>query len=188
LSGQYSESATIFEQLLTTATDDAERGILYLLYGTASDYGEDYEQAKRSYENVVRLEPTNWVAHNNLAYMLCEHLGQCAEARAYAERAMALVPESHVVADTLATVLIGLGEERRAIGILMQALEREPAFVTGLIHLADAYRRIGEFALAQTQLEEARQLIEAESPGRSSEQSEKVTALLDRVRSRDSSP
>jgi hypothetical protein len=85
-------------------------------------------------------------------------------------------------------VLIDLGEERRAIGILMQALEREPAFVTGHIHLADAYRRLGEFALARTQLEEAQQLIEAEPADQPSDKSEKITTLLDRVGSRDSSP
>jgi tetratricopeptide (TPR) repeat protein len=184
--GHHSEAATLFRQLLQAPPDDVEKAGLSLLFGAAADQAGDVQQAKQCYEQVVKLEPANWVAHNNLAYLLCAELQQCEEALPYAERAVALNDEP-MVEDTLATVFIGLGRYPQAVGILVKAIQRDPTFVAGYTHLGDAYRRLGRFEEAQKALGESQTLIDIR-PELYADEAAKIKQLLDRVQAKDSSP
>ena len=183
----YSEAATLFRQLVQAPEDDAEEAGLSLLFGAAADQADDVQQARQCYEQVVKLEPTNWVAYNNLAYLLCEELQQCAEALPYAERAVALNDDPKVE-DTLATVFIGLGRYPQAVGILVKAIQRDPTFVVGYMHLGAAYRHLGRFDEAQEALNEAQRLIDTAEPDLYADEAAKIKQMLDRVRAKDSSP
>ncbi len=182
--GQDSEAATLFDQLLQAPRDDAEKAGLLMMSAAAAEQAGDNQRAKQCYEEVVKLESLNWVAYNNLAFLLCDKLGQCSEALPYAERAAKLANDP-AVSDTLATVYNGLGRHRQAVGILIKVLQEDPTFVTGYVHLADAHRRLGEFKLAEDQLAEARKIIESD-PERYSQQAAEIEHLSERVSNQDS--
>lgn len=181
---RFSEAQTIFQDLLATAQDDAERAMFSLLLGILADQADNYEQARVHYERVIKLEPDNWVALNNLAYTLSEKLQQPELAKPHARRAAEL-HDLATVADTYGMVLTSLGKYREAIGVLTQAVRRDPSFVTGYLHQAEAYRRLGEFREAESILIAAQKLIEV---GLYLHEEESVQASLERVRNRDRSP
>jgi tetratricopeptide (TPR) repeat protein len=69
---------------------------------------------------VVTIRPNDAIALNNLAWTLLQD-GSTRAARAYAERALDLAPHEPQVMDTLAVVLMELGELDRASELLQRA-------------------------------------------------------------------
>ncbi|MFQ5489191.1 MAG: tetratricopeptide repeat protein [Phycisphaerae bacterium] len=179
---QFSEANTILKQSLDQATEDVDRAVAWLLLGTSADQAGDFERARQAYEELIKIEPANWVAHNNLAYLLCERLQRCAEALPYAQRAIS-VTSRPAVADTLASVYLGLDRARDAVGIMGRALNESPRFAPGYLRLGEAYRRLNEFDAAQAVLEQAQNLPDTGLENFTQD----VEEILSKVRNRDSS-
>ncbi len=181
---QHSESISRLEQLIANSAGDDERKGLNQMLGLVAAESGDYERAKKAYEEVIRLDPRNWAALNNLAFMLCDNMGRCAEAQPYAEEAYKL---SKVVsiADTLAAVLIGVGKHQEVVGLLVSAIQENPDFVPARIRLAEAFRRMGDFDKAIAQLDECQELLDK---GLSPEEADHVKEMLTKVNAGDTSP
>lgn len=125
------EAIAVLEDWLAEHPDDG--GARLLLAQDRAASGQAVE-AVNEYETILEENPKNGVALNNLAWIYTEQ----GDPRAveFAERAMALMPESGSVADTLGWALYKNGENERAVEVLRGAVEKTPEEPTIRYHLA----------------------------------------------------
>ncbi|MCU0949487.1 MAG: PEP-CTERM system TPR-repeat protein PrsT [Burkholderiaceae bacterium] len=104
------------------------------------------------YQEVIGIAPDNVIAMNNLAWVA----GELRDARAvgYAERALALAPNSASVLDTLGVLLVRQGEARRGMDYLERARAIEPNRPDLQLHHAQGLMAVGR-------KDEARKALEA---------------------------
>ncbi|HUU84100.1 MAG TPA: tetratricopeptide repeat protein, partial [Phycisphaerae bacterium] len=188
---QYSEEITILDELLQNAEPENEQAQLAVALGIAAGLAERNPEARQYYEQALKLQPDNWVALNNLAYLLSDVLNEHQVALPYARRAAALNSRPTVL-DTLGTVLTKLGSYREAIAELSRAVRDDPRFVAAYYHLAEAYRCLGEFSDAEHLLDEANRLIadarNLDDADTGEEYAQPIEEALDKIRNRDQSP
>lgn len=97
----------------------------------------EYATAEPIYRDVLNGEPENFIALNNLAWILAPRLDLTDEAMKYVERAIELSGPSGELLDTRARIWIARGEFDRANEDLEQALEQSQTSVR-YFHLAMA--------------------------------------------------
>jgi putative PEP-CTERM system TPR-repeat lipoprotein len=122
---------------------------LYLADGDLR--GKDFAAAARGYREVLAIEPNNVIALNNLAWTLGELKDP--GAIGYAEKAMALAPNSAAVADTLGWLLLSKGETKRGTEMLAKAAAAAPNALEIRMHYAKALLKSGDKAGARAELE-----------------------------------
>ena len=130
-------------------------GSLYETSGRKADAIAEYEAA-------VRLDPSQAVARNNLAWLLAESAAddssELDRALELAQDARELLPEDPSVADTLGWVLYRKNIPIAAIPLFREALGQlgPESAVRPMIrfHLAQAYDLNGELEKAITEIEE----------------------------------
>lgn len=110
-----------------------------------------YEFAEGRLEQVLRLDPDNAMAMNNLAWVLSAQ--KKAQALEYAEKANLLSPNQPVMMDTLAKVLAERGQLPRALQVEKKALELDPGADDLRLALARLYVQGGDKAAAREQLD-----------------------------------
>ena len=84
----------------------------------------DENSAEQPYREVLRIQPNNLIALNNLAWVLRER--QSTEAVQLARRAAELAPDNAAILDTYGVVLFRAGELNEANAVLERALEIDP--------------------------------------------------------------
>lgn len=109
-----------------------------------------HDLARARYQFVLRQEPADVVALNNLAYSLGVHAKQPAEALPIAERAAALGSNLPAVLDTLGWIRHLSGDSRGALGPLRKAVAGDESLCEAWQHLTDAERAVGNAAAADT--------------------------------------
>ncbi len=147
------------------------KDVIFMSYlGTTAISGSDYVSAEKYYLTVVRLQPDNVIALNNLAWVT-HRLGH-AGALAYAEKANQLAPNQPNFMDTLAVLLSAAGEHVKAVALQRKALELQPTDHALRLNLAKIYLAAGDKSSAKTELDALAKLGE-KYPG-----SSEVAALL----------
>jgi cellulose synthase operon protein C len=116
----------------------------------------DLGRAESEYLAVLKLQPDNAIALNNLAWV-SHKLGKPGAAE-YAERANALGPGQPAFMDTLATVLADAGQEKRALEIEKQAIALQPESHAFRLNLAKLYIKAGDKAQARIELDQLAKL------------------------------
>ncbi len=165
------EAIQTYESALAAKKDDPN---LHLLLGMLYEKVGRNPDAIAAYEAVLRIDPKQGVAMNNLAWLLSQ--GEVKDPRVLdralqlAQSAKEILPTSPSVADTLGWVMLQKNIPSAAISLFREALEgyEEGNPLRGLIryHLAQAYQRNGDVDRARSELETA--LSEASSfPDRS---------------------
>ncbi|MCH7813493.1 MAG: tetratricopeptide repeat protein, partial [Planctomycetes bacterium] len=182
--GQLAEAETILREILASSTNANTQAAAYALLGILAEQEKDYEKSREAYLGAVKADPENWTALNNLAYLLSSKLGEHETALPYARKAVRLNSLPPVL-DTVGSVLIELGRYREAISDLDEAIRLDTQFVPAYVHLAEAYRRLGEFNAAETHLRDARKIVD--EFGMHTEEAESIEAMLEKVRNRDRS-
>lgn len=115
----------------------------------------DYAAAARYLEAVIKLEPNNPIALNDLAWAYAQ--ARNPEALATAQKANALAPENSQVLDTLAEAQALAGQKKEAIASLRLALALDPVNAVAKVHLAELLLEAGEKKEAASLLEKADQ-------------------------------
>jgi putative PEP-CTERM system TPR-repeat lipoprotein len=113
--------------------------------------GGKLDDALAQYEWLVRKNPDNPVILNNLAYLY--DWKHDPRARATAEKALKLAPDSGSVADTLGWILEEQGDTAGAAKYLAQASASQPADATIQYHYAVALAKMGKTGQARAVLE-----------------------------------
>ncbi len=109
------------------------------------------KEAIEAYEDIVRKDPANAIALNNLAYLYRRQNDP--RAMATAEEAYKRAPDSPNVADTLGWMLVEEGKIGRGLELLKHAADLAPSSLEIRYHLAQALAKSGDKAGARKELE-----------------------------------
>jgi len=159
-----SELATkLHVALLATSAPDAQKfasdwstrhpdnsAFLTHLGGLALDR-QDYAGAIDAYTAVLRVEPNNVIALNNLAW--ASYRLNRPGALAYAEKANALQPGQPVLMDTLAMILGAANQLDKALEIEKRVVQLEPDHAPFRLNLAKLYVKAGQKSFAKGELD-----------------------------------
>lgn len=113
---------------------------------------QDYGNAEKNYAAVVKLQPNNAVAYNNLAWVTSKLNKQ--GAIAYSEKANLLAPNQPAFMDTLAVLLSDKGDYAKAVEIQNKALALQPQNNLFKLNLAKIHIKGGMKDLARKELGE----------------------------------
>lgn len=134
------------------------------------------QEAGDQYSKLIRLDPKNGIALNNLAYLLADTDGDTALALAYAHRARQLFPNEPTFADTLGWVYFKLNRAEDAIPLFREVVQKDPGRATYHYHLAAALEMHGDHAEARKESESALK----SNPSKDDEQ--KINDLLRKIK------
>ncbi len=146
--GDGAGAASGLQEFLKSAPKDAAaRELLASLHLSA----RQYDSALTESEEVLKVQPTNPIVLNNLAWLY----SQKGDARAleYAERANALAPNAPAIMDTLGYILVRKGDVNRGVPLLRQAYEMSKKSPEIGYHLAVGLEKSGQAAEARAVLE-----------------------------------
>ncbi len=101
------------------------------------DLRGEYEKAADEYREVLKDEPGNVVALNNLAFLLSQQTGQGREALQYIDAAVNGIGRRADLLDTRGSVELALGQTQTALADFTEAVNDAPTG-TRLFHLAQA--------------------------------------------------
>ena len=108
-------------------------------------------EAAQTYEKILKLEPENPIALNNLANALANR--EPARALELAERAYKQASGDPSVTDTLGWLLLKNGQSKRALELIEKAFQAAPGASEVQFHFAAALAQNGEKARARKELE-----------------------------------
>ena len=111
------------------------------------------DQAKPIYEQILKVQPDQPVALNNLAYIKAEEGVDLDQALTMAQRAVQKMPQSTVMADTLGWVYIKKNLSEDAIRIFRDLVVKEPAKAEYHYHYGMALLQKGDKPSAKRELE-----------------------------------
>jgi tetratricopeptide (TPR) repeat protein len=138
---------------------------LYCMRGACLETEGKAGQALVDYEAAIRLDGTNATALNNAAWQIARSTpARVADARAYADRAMKLNPDSAAVLDTAAEVRSVQEEMEGALSLMDRVLELAPAakVASYTVHKAEILCRGGREEEAKALIEEVRRKHEGD--------------------------
>jgi Flp pilus assembly protein TadD len=124
---------------------------LALLYDTSGRS----EEARRSYEDTLKLQPDNVDALNNLAYLKADSGVDLDQALAYAQRAQQKRPNDPEIQDTVALIYIRKNLTDDGLRMLRELVNQKPGSPTFHLHLAMALYQKGDRPMAKKELETA---------------------------------
>jgi putative PEP-CTERM system TPR-repeat lipoprotein len=157
--------ATKVHQALSGAGDvaNADKRLLQWLAAQPSDVGArtylaaaylragHNKQAIEQYQLVLKTEPKNIVALNDLAWVYQQEKDP--RALATAELGYQLQPNNPRILDTLGWILVDRGQPARAVELLQRAVETDSSSAEVRYHLAAALAKNGDKARARRELE-----------------------------------
>jgi tetratricopeptide (TPR) repeat protein len=107
------------EHLRTLLNDQPKNGFLWFLSAQIQEQIGNYVTARTHYEKAVSIEPNNYLARNNLAWILVWHDERPELALEHAQVARAGLPEQPNVADTLAWIQLVRKQAQAALDLLI---------------------------------------------------------------------
>ncbi|MCI0922194.1 tetratricopeptide repeat protein [Sphingobacterium rhinopitheci] len=149
-------------QLLEAALNNSTNENKYLrsiIYGSLGDLYHKLNMDAASdvaYEEAIKLDSTNAVAMNNLAYYLSLRKLDLEKAADYSMRSIALEPKSSTYQDTYAWVMFQQGNYTEALKWIEKALKNSPVTSVTLIeHYGDILSQLGKTKEALKQWQKA---------------------------------
>jgi tetratricopeptide (TPR) repeat protein len=132
-----------------------ENGVVLSTLGLVLDTAGRWSEARQVYEVVLKIDPNNGVALNNLAFLLTEHGGDLNDALTKAQRAKQLLPDLSEVSDTLGWIYLKKNLTDNAIDIFKDLVNKVPAQAVFRYHLGMAYSQKGDKTRALKELQDA---------------------------------
>ena len=132
-----------------------ENGVVLSTLALVLDAAGRWSEARQVYEVVIKLDPNNGVALNNLAFLLTEHGGDLDDALTKAQRAKQLLPDLSEVSDTLGWIYLKKNLTDNAIDIFKDLVTKVPAQAVFRYHLGMAYSQKGDKTRALKELQDA---------------------------------
>ena len=109
--------------------------------------GKNLNSAIDLYNEVLKINPSNKDAHNNLG-TLFQALGDNQKAKSYYEKAIELNPAFDLAHNNLGALLDKLGNNQKAIGYFEKAIEINPAFTDAHVNLGNSFEKLKEYRKA----------------------------------------
>ena len=145
------------DRFSSTWQKDNPKEAAFLSYlGDRAIARKDYGSAEKKYAAVVKLQPNNAVAYNNLAWVTSKLNKE--GAIAYAEKANTLAPNQPAFMDTLAMLLSDKGDYPKAVEMQNKALALQPENPLFKLNLAKIHIKGGKKDLAKRELDDLTKL------------------------------
>jgi len=135
-----------FTWLESASFAPANRNFRSVIQSTLADVQTDLDRwndAKRSYERALRLDPANHNAMNNYAYNLSLQDEDLERALELAEEAVSYQPENAAYLDTIGWVYFKLGEYEQAREFIQRSVDTGDSGPEVYEHLGDVYEALG---------------------------------------------
>jgi tetratricopeptide (TPR) repeat protein len=132
-----------------------ENGLVLTTLGLTFDHAGRTPEARQIYEAAIKLDPSNGVALNNLAFLLAEHNGDLDDALTKGTRAKQLMPNLAEVSDTLGWIYLKKMLSDDAVKIFQGLVTDHPNQSTYRYHLAMALKQKGDKPRAIKECQEA---------------------------------
>jgi tetratricopeptide (TPR) repeat protein len=146
------------EAKLKAAIDkEKDKTVLRLHLADLHDQRGDYQAALAEYRTILDKEPYNFVALNNLAWLLSEHKGESKEALELINKALAGLGRRADLLDTRGLVYLRLNRTAEAVADLKAATADSPS-AARYFHLARAHQQNRERSEALKAMQEAKRL------------------------------
>jgi tetratricopeptide (TPR) repeat protein len=150
--GQQAAAVAAFEEVAKVAP---QATIPHLRIGMIEQQRGNADAAVRAYLKVLAIEPKHATALNNLAALAVERKQDLKQAEAWAQKAVAAVPQAAQFHDTLGTVQRAQGNLPAAIKTFETATRLSPRDPTLKFHLGRALAEKSDKAQARKVLQEA---------------------------------
>jgi putative PEP-CTERM system TPR-repeat lipoprotein len=131
--------------------EHAEDATFLFYLGDVALMRRQNDVAEARYRDVLKLQPENALALNNVAWLMASSKKKGAVE--LAEKANRLLPNRATIMDTLAMALSVEGQNDKAVQVLRQALTHEPGNHTVRFNLAKLLAFTGDKSAAKTELE-----------------------------------
>lgn len=146
--GQSTEGEKLLDQWLRAHPDDS---LIRHHLAQAQLNANRLKESADNYRQLVKANPGDFVAYNNLAWLLGEL--KSPEAIPTAEQALRLKPDNPAILDTLGWLLINSGQAQRGIEQIRKALAKAPDSPQIHWHLAAGLAKTGDKVRARQELE-----------------------------------
>ncbi|HEY9192391.1 MAG TPA: XrtA/PEP-CTERM system TPR-repeat protein PrsT [Methyloversatilis sp.] len=146
--GNAKDATALADEWLKSSPQDPK---FRMFLGDLAMKNQQYDEARRYYDQLYALLPENPVILNNLAWLA--HRRSDPKAREYAEKAYKLGPTAPAVLDTYGEILVDSGEAERGIKMLQDAVASSPKVYEFRFTLARALIKVGKKAEARKELE-----------------------------------
>jgi tetratricopeptide (TPR) repeat protein len=124
-------------------------------YALLLEQVDQIEQARAVYEDLLKSDPDNATALNNLSYIEAEQGVDLNQALSYAQHALQLSPKDPNISDTLGLIYIRKKLTSQAVQVLQELVARVPDNPSFHLHLGMALYEAGKKNLAKNELEKA---------------------------------
>lgn len=148
--GRGAEAAASAQLALDLAQTSQMTTIAMVTLATAQNASGDFKSAESSLREVLKSEPNNATALNNLGYFMVERGERLTEAVDLIKRAVEREPNNASFLDSLGWAHFKLGQLNEAEKYLTEASRRNPNSVAIHHHLGDLYERQGKTEQAKT--------------------------------------
>lgn len=145
-------------------SDEGANARWFLLYarGISHERLKHWDQAEADFRAALDINPEQPQVLNYLGYSLVERREKLDEALDMIERAVAALPDSGYIVDSLGWVLYRLGRYEEAVGHMETAVELMPVDPVVNDHLGDVYWAVGRYREAEFQWKRALSFIDPE--------------------------
>lgn len=172
IKGDFQSAIATMQKARETAPENPM--VLHTL-AVSLDAANRKQEARQTYEELLRVDPNNAVALNNLAYAIVESGGDLNQALTYAQRAKQRFPQLAEISDTLGWIYLKKNMSDSAIDIFRDLVNKQPNRATYRYHLAMALTQKGETRQALKELEAALR----QNPSR--EEAGKIRELISKI-------
>jgi tetratricopeptide (TPR) repeat protein len=148
--GRGSDAVIAAQQALGLAQTDRMTQIGQLMLATAQNSANDFKSAEITLREILKKEPNNSTALNNLGYFLVERGERLPEAIELIKRAVEIEPENASFLDSLGWAQFRSGKVAEAEKSLTEAAKRNPSSAAIQHHLGDLYNKQGKTEAAKT--------------------------------------
>jgi tetratricopeptide (TPR) repeat protein len=157
--GRGADAVAAARQALDLAQNDDMTKIGLLALASAQNAAGNLREAETSIREVLKKEPENPTALNNLGYFLVERGERLPEALNLIKRAVAAEPENSSFLDSLGWAYFRLNQLGEAERNLSEAARRNPNSAAIQEHLGDVYEKQGKIEQAKTAWRKALTLL-----------------------------
>jgi tetratricopeptide (TPR) repeat protein len=144
------------ENIVDQAKDDRDRVFARMALAAFLQKDKKYADAKLQYEEILKIDPNDIVALNNLACLLVDDMNKPEEGMPYAERAARAAPRDSNILDTMGWALAETKQLGKATTYLLRALEVNSDNAAALYHLGMVHLKKGEKPEAELRFVKAR--------------------------------
>ncbi len=123
--------------------------IIVYSMAAANESKDRVDRAIEQFELVLKNMPRNSLALNYLGYMLADRGMRLDYAHQLILKALEIEPENGAYIDSYGWVLYRMGDYRKALQVLLQALQFIESDPVIFEHVGDAYQALGDFKMAR---------------------------------------